>query len=167
MAMDRERMFRLIPEARAFEWVDDLTPVGWLANVGSLGQAIAYAELFWPEFVEYDGCILLARRLDPANFRQWIEATSGDRRAVEAVINHTHIVDLFVRYEVEPTREQVVHLGQVLREMWLAKLRAEFPGRAVVVSFPDEELLDLLDYEITMFQGPAETEPSTAPDPVT
>lgn len=149
-------MFRLIPEARKFEWVDDLTPTGWLAHVGSLGQAIAYAELFWPEFVEHEGCILLAFRLDAANLRQWLEATGGERRAAEAVINHTHILDLFVEHEVEPTREQVVHLGRVLRAMWSAKLRAQFPGRAVVVSFPDEELPDLLDYEITVFQGPAD-----------
>jgi hypothetical protein len=67
-----------------------------------------------------------------------------------------------VQHKVEPTREQVVHLGRVLREMWLAKLRAEFPGRAVVVSFPDEELPDLLDYEITVFQGRAEVEPAAA-----
>ncbi|HEY1189510.1 MAG TPA: hypothetical protein VGE74_17830 [Gemmata sp.] len=165
MTAERERLFRLIPEARAFEWVDDLTPVGWLAHVGSFGQAIAFAELFWPEFVEHEGCVLLARRFDPVSFRQWIEATGGDRRAVEAVLNHTHILDLFVHREPEPTREQVVHLGRVLRAMWGAKLRTEFPGRALVVSFSDEELPDLLDYEITVFQVPAETDSGAAPAP--
>ena len=80
---DRERRFRLIPEARAFEWVDDLSPVGWLANVGSLGQAIAYAELFWPSFVEHDGCILFAERFEQANFQSWVAATGDDKRAVK------------------------------------------------------------------------------------
>ena len=50
------------------------------ANVGSLGQAIADVELFWPSFVEHDGCILLAGRFDQANFQNWIAATGGDKK---------------------------------------------------------------------------------------
>jgi hypothetical protein len=42
-----------------------------------------------------------------------------------------------------------------MREVWSAKLRVKFPDRAVMVSFPDEDLPDLLDYEITVFQAPA------------
>ena len=151
---ERERMFRLIPEARAFEWVDDLSPVGWLANVGSLGHAIAYAELFWPSFVERDGCILLTGRFDQASLQRWMAAAGGDKRAVESVINHTHILDLFVKYEIEPTREQVVWLGRVLREMWQAKVDRAFPGRGVIVSFPEDAGDDLLGYKITVFQAP-------------
>lgn len=149
-------MFRLIPEAREFEWLDDLTPVGWLANVGSLGQAIAYAELFWPTFVEHEGCILLSERFNRDNFQSWLETTHGDRKAVEAVINHTHILDLFVRHETEPTREQVVSLGRNLKEMWQAKVDRDFPGRNVMVIFPEDAGEDLLGYEITIFQDTGE-----------
>lgn len=151
---NREQMFRLIPEARAFEWVDDLSPVDWLAYTGSLGQAIAYAELFWPSFVDHDGYILLAGRFDQANFQTWVAATGGDKRAVEGVINHTHILDLFVKHESEPTREQVVWLGRLLREMWQAKVDRDFPGRGVIVSFSEDAGDDLLGYEITVFQSP-------------
>jgi hypothetical protein len=151
---DRERMFRLIPEARAFQWVEDLTPCGWLANVGSLGQAIAYGELFWPSFVEHDGCILFASRFNRDNFQSWVAATGGDRRAIEGVINHTHILDLFVQHASHPTREQVVWLGRLLKEMWQAKVDRDFPGRGVVVSFPENAGDDLLGYEITVFQAP-------------
>ncbi len=151
---DRERLFGLIPEARPFDWIEDLSPLGWLYHAGSLGQAIAYAELFWPSFVEHDGCILLADRYEPANFQGWMESTKGDRRAVEAVLNHTHILDLFLGSETEPTRDQIVHLGATLKEMWTAKLNGEFPGRPIVVSFPSDELEDLLDYQITVFQAP-------------
>jgi hypothetical protein len=152
-ASDRERMFRLIPEARAFEWVEDLTPVGWLANVGSLGQAIAYAELFWPSFVEHDGCILLSGRFDQDNLKSWLAATGGDRQAVEGVINHTHILDLFVRHDSEPTPEQIIWLGRLLKEMRQAKVDRDFLGRRVVVSFPEDAGEDLFGYEITVFQA--------------
>ena len=131
-----------------------LTPLGWLANIGSLGQAIAYAELFWPTFVEHDGCILLSGRFDQDNFQRWLVATGGDRSAVEGVINHTHILDLFVQHNTEPTREQVVWLGRLLKEMWQAKLECDFPDRRIVVSFPEDAGDDLLGYEITVFQPP-------------
>lgn len=127
----------------------------WDVDLGrSLGQAIAYAELFWPSFVEYDGCILFAGRFDQANFQSWMAATGGDKRAVEGVVNHTHILDLFVKHEIKPTREQVVWLGRLLREMWQAKVDRDFPGRGVVVSFPEDAGDDLLNYEITVFQAP-------------
>ena len=36
MAIDRELMFRLIPEARAFEWVEDLSHAAGLPTSGAL-----------------------------------------------------------------------------------------------------------------------------------
>ena len=152
MESDRERLFELVPEAREFEWIDNLTAIGWLYHTGSLGNAIAYAELFWPLFIEHDGCILLSRRFDPDNYREWMTYTRGDRRAVEGVINHTHILDLFMNREPKPTREQVVHLGRVLRETWQAKVDRDFPGRGVEVIFYEAVGEDLLGYEVTVVQ---------------
>jgi hypothetical protein len=151
-AWDRDRLFRLVPEAREFDWVDDLTPVGWLWFAGIPGQAVAYAELFWPEFVEYEGCVLLAAP-DPANFREWMASTKGDRRAVEAVLNHQHVTDLFGERGAAMSREQVVHLGRRLRDMWAAKLAQDFPGRRFVVSFPEDGRESLQDYEVSFYQG--------------
>jgi hypothetical protein len=150
---DRGRLSRLIPEARAFDWVSDLTPLGWLYHAGSVGQAIAYADLFWPRFVEHDRCVLLADRLDSATFQRWMASTNGDRRAVEAVLNHTHVADLFRPDGIEPTREQVVHLGRVLRDMWAAKLARDFPGRRFVVTFPEDGCPALVDYEVSFRQA--------------
>ena len=146
-AWDRDRLFRLIPEAREFDWVGDLTPVGWLYHTGSVGQAIAYADLFWPRFVEHDGCVLLADRFDPPGFQRWMASTRGDRRAVEAVLNHTHLTDLFLPGGAEPTREQVVHLGRAVRDMWAAKLARDFPGRRFEVRFPEDGCEALVDYQ--------------------
>jgi len=151
-ASDPERLFRLIPEAREFDWVGDLTPLVWLSFVGSVGQAIAHADLFWPAFVEHDGCVLKADRLDPANFSAWMTSTSGNRRAVEAVINHTHVSDLFGERGAEATREQVVHLGRVLRDVWAAKLARDFPGRRFEVSFPEDGCEAVQDYEVSFYQ---------------
>jgi hypothetical protein len=151
-AWDNERLFRLIPEAREFAWVGALTPVDLLYHIGSIGQAIAYGDLFWPAFVEHDDCVLLRERFEPANFQTWMASTNGDRRRVEAVLNHMHITDLFGDRGERPTHEQVLYLGRLLRDMWAVKLSHDFPKRSFVVSFPEEERESLQDYEVSFYQ---------------
>jgi hypothetical protein len=119
--------------------------------VSSFEHAIAYGELFWPDFAEHDGCILFAG-FSEKSYQGFMEQTGGNRQAVEAVMNHRHIIDRFCRPELEPTQAQVVYLGRLLKEMWAAKLQRDFPTKRFVVSFPEEKLEDLLDYEVTFFQ---------------
>ncbi|QEL15597.1 hypothetical protein [Limnoglobus roseus] len=84
--------------------------------------------------------------------------TGGNRRAVEAVLNHLHVADLFgaegpgLAARPELTAEQAVYLGRLLREMWAAKLARDFPGRRFTVTFPDDEREDVTEYEVTFFQ---------------
>ncbi|WP_435016072.1 hypothetical protein TA3x_003632 [Tundrisphaera sp. TA3] len=148
---DRDRLLELVPEAEAVTWEPDHTALDWIQWAGTAGQAIAYSQLFWPDFVEHDGCLFLADGFDPDNYQHCMESSNGDRTRVESVINHRHILDIFD--QSPPSRAQIMHLGKVLQSMWGTKLRAEFPGRAVVVWFPeDEDLSDDLDYQITFFQ---------------
>ncbi len=123
----------------------------WLAVVGTYEHAVAYARLFWPEFAVHDDCVLFAG-FNENSLRGFMEQTGGNRKAVEAVMNHRHILDLFPNVAEDPSRELVVHLGRVLKDMWSSKLRRDFPSRNVTVSFPEEGNEDLLDYEITFFQ---------------
>jgi hypothetical protein len=82
-----------------------------------------------------------------------MQQTRGNRRAVESVINHRHIVDLFVNPKLQPTRDQLVYIGRALKDIWSAKLRRDFPTRDITVSFPEGEYSELTDYEITFFQN--------------
>jgi hypothetical protein len=118
----------------------------WIGCVGSYEHAIGYGELFWPDFVEHDGCILLTG-FSEESYLGFMQKTGGNRQATEAVMNHRHILDLFCGSERRPTREQVVYLGRLLKEMWAAKLQRDFPGKRFVVSFQEKPTEDLLDYE--------------------
>jgi hypothetical protein len=70
------------------------------------------------------------------------------------------------------TREQVLYLGRLLKLIWQAKLVLEFPGRDIMVSFPEDlpEGLsdDLLQYQITFYQNrPSKAvQPSVGSDPI-
>jgi len=70
----------------------------------------------------------------------------------EVTMNHQHILDLFPNTEESPTEEQVVYLGRVLKEVWQLKLDRDFPDRKMIVSFPEDQVDDIIEYEITFWQ---------------
>lgn len=139
----------LVPETRDWNAGSGINVADWIGCVGSVEHAIGYGELFWPDFIELDGCVFFAG-VNEESYRGFMTQTGGDRRAVQAVLNHRHVLDLFAG--ADPTREQVVYLGRLLREIWSAKLAHDFPDRRFVVSFPEEGCEGLLDYEVTFFQ---------------
>jgi hypothetical protein len=141
----------LVPETRRWNGGKGIDLQSWIGCVGSFEHAIAYAELFWPEFTLFDDCVLLAE-FNEDSYRGFLKQAGGNKRAVETVMNHLHILDLFCGPNLAPSREQVIYLGRLLKEMWGAKLQHDFPDRFFVVSFPEEPSDDLLSYEVTFFQ---------------
>lgn len=141
----------LIPELQ--QWNDDrgINMDGYLSCMGNYELAVVCANFFWPTFVEHDGCVF---RGDPnvETYDQWKTETKGDKTAIESVMNHVHILDMFPNVEQAPTRQQIVYLGRKLQELWTAKLRTDFPSMNVVVDFYDDCGDDLLEYQITFFQ---------------
>ena len=111
---------------------------------------VEYKKLLWPEFVEHDGCVLLA--FDESIYQQWLQQLNGDKRHVESMMNHRHIVDVLPASVDKPTQGLVVQLGLLLKELWEAKLKRDFPTRHFCVSFPLDESTVLTDYEITLYQ---------------
>ena len=140
----------LFPELR--EWNDGggITVSDWLNTFGSIQQAIAYSTLLWPEFVEYEGCLLWSEA-DPSNFDDWMASLGGNKTHVEQVINHRHITDLFLNAKDEPTPEQVEYLGKLLQKIWALKLQSDFPLSGIQVEFywHDREATD--DAQITVY----------------
>jgi hypothetical protein len=150
----------LVPETLTWDNGRPIDPGTWIGFMGRYDHLIAYAELLWPDFVEHDGCILRAG-FGEENYRGFLEANAGDKRAVETVINHVHIIDLIHgAYESGPTDEQSLYLGRLLKEMWQAKLAQEFPARRFVVTF-DEEGDSVYDFVVTFHQEPGSHPDST------
>jgi hypothetical protein len=144
---------RLIPELKDWNGGAGIDIDQWISCEGDHKHLIGYARILWPDFVEHDGCIFLGNEIDQDNYRSFLTQRKGDKTAVEAVMNHQHIVDLFSRSHHEtPTREVVLYVGRLIKEIWRTKLNHDFPGRKMIVSFPEDEIENLLDYEITFFQ---------------
>ena len=153
--MNQDDLKQLVPQIR--DWERDsnseMTVHDWLSCVGSYDHAIGYIQLFWPDLIEHDGCIFVGSKPEEENYRSWLVSTKGNRKSVEAMINHVHIEDLFQVGQLEPTESQVRYIGTKLREMWLAKARKQYPERNIVVEFYHGSEEDLRAYEVTLFQA--------------
>jgi hypothetical protein len=109
-----------------------------------VGIACELLQVFWPDFVEVNGCVFAAF--------QWGGSYSGwdqPKSETESFINHTHIFDEFLNKatfqqpeniskeldEVEeiydeshPDFNSACELGKTMAHMWAIKLKADFPN---------------------------------------
>jgi hypothetical protein len=124
----------------------------WIGCEGRFSLAIGYATVFWPEFEENEGYIL--HKGVPVEVIHGFEERKGiSRHSVEATINHLHLVDLHYLGCPDASPDKLLALGGVLKEIYEAKLKWQFPDRPCTVSFfVPEDPNALEDYEITFWQ---------------
>lgn len=106
---------------------------------GNFEIAAAFCNLFHPELVEVEGCILLAEQARRYNFVEWKQKLEGDRKRIEATINHVHVYDLFLNSNREGINSQTYeHIGQTLLKCWSCALREAFPDRHFKFDYASE-----------------------------
>ena len=74
-------------------------------------------------------------------------------KSVEAVLNHLHIEDIQHLGCEDISADKLLALGNVLKEIYQAKLSWQFPDRPCIVEFyvPDDKD-NFIDYQITFWQ---------------
>ncbi|RED13238.1 hypothetical protein [Pontivivens insulae] len=130
-----------------------VTPEAYSEMMGNYWLAVGYADLFWPDFQLVDG-LILRPGLDAGSIDAW-RAQLTEPAAIEQMLNHIHISDIHMNAlsEGEVTVESCIYLGEVLAEMYAAKLALQFPDRPCEVEFyrPDD-FDDIIGYQITFWQ---------------
>ena len=142
----------LIPEMKDWNNGKGIDIDSWIQCMANHKILVGCARILWPSFVEHDGCILMGDSVDESNYQAFLKSANGNKRTVEATMNHQHLLHLFA--SERPTRELVLYVGRLMKQIWQVKLAHDFPGRKITVFFPQEDDLELLDYEITFFQEP-------------
>jgi hypothetical protein len=130
---------------------------GWIACEGRFALAVGYATVFWPDFAERDGYIVGAE-CPIETIRGFEDGGKASRQSVEATVNHLHLADIQYRGCPDCTPDKLLALGRVLKEIYEAKLRWQFPDKPCVVDLyvPDDRN-DLDAYQITFWQKAHET----------
>ena len=126
---------------------------GWISCEGSYQLAVGYTTVFWPKFKLLDGYIV-PERTSQESIEGFEKTTPLDRRAVEWVLNHLHLVDIhYSDVSTGATQERFVWLGNTLCEIYSAKLTWQFPDRPCEVEFLIPEDPDnLTAYQVTFWQ---------------
>lgn len=127
-----------LPQVR--EWAGgtaDFNPAAFVMHTVSVAEAAVLSTLLWPDFVEYDGCVLLAFKFDEAGVGNWLDHLKGDRRAVEAVVNHVHLWDVLAPKTPEEYAALSALAGRIV-PMSRAAARAAFPEREFDITDPDD-----------------------------
>lgn len=142
----------MIPDLK--EW-DDGKGVDWYVWLGSIADfkhAIAYSQVFWPSFIEYKNCIFLKHNFTVASYNKWVKLLKNDLTAVEKLINHEHILDVFNNPNLPVSEKQLEFMGELLVEMWSCKLKKDFSDRRFLFQFKRGDSNNLMGYEITFWQ---------------
>ncbi len=111
----------------------------WVYNNfrGSMELAYSYASLFWPDFVENDGALILAEHFSDENFAHWKLHLNGDLTRIESIMNLVKIDTLFMNHSPDHELENAVWdtvLASSSSQRRTASHQTRFPGQDIVVS---------------------------------
>jgi hypothetical protein len=124
----------------------------WTGIEGRFALAVGYGSIFWPEFVEFDGYIL-PKRFSEAALRAYESREGTTRKSVECVMNHLHIADIQYYGCPDISKDKILLLGNLFKEIYEAKLKWQFPDRPCEIEFyipTDED--DLIEYQVSFWQ---------------
>ena len=149
---------KLIPDLPTWNNGAGISVEGWIMCVGTFELAVGYSRLFWPEFVECEGCVFFGE-FSVDSYHAFSEQCKGNRRRIETVMNHRHLFYYFSHAGGSATETQIIYLGRVLKDIWQIKLARDFPGRKFVVNFSEGPHEGLIEYEVSFWQGSAAEAP--------
>ena len=133
-------------------WID---VENWLYNKGDYDLFIASGAVYWPDFIEYRGCILRDSITNNhvLNYERLTSSGPVERGYVEERLNRLEISDIILTTEEDTiSKKQALHIGRTLAQMWKAKLAIDFPDIEFCVSLVEHAEDDISDLEITFCQ---------------
>jgi hypothetical protein len=126
---------KLVPEITKWNNGQGVNISSWIEMMGDYAHAVGYSVIFWPSFIEKDGCVF---RANVTNIEQWSKAYNGDRQAIESTANHFHLCDLHCNDTEGNTPERLQYLASVLKEIYTCKLKLDFPQKSFRVDVYNE-----------------------------
>jgi hypothetical protein len=124
----------------------------WVACSGSFSLAVGYASVFWPEFTLFEGYIL-REGFSETSLRGFEQQQGINHKSVEWHMNHLHLADIQYYGCKDASKDKLLLLGKVLKEIYEAKLLWKWPDRpcSVELYIPDDED-DLMEYQLSFWQ---------------
>ena len=124
----------------------------WAECEGNYKLAVGYAALLWPRF-EAVGKYILFEGVSKENIEGFENQEGSTPKGVEWVLNHWHLADLHNHDDDNLSADKLLFVGNIVKEMWEAKLRTQFPDRPCTVEFyVPEDPEELWEYQVSFWQ---------------
>ena len=147
-----EKLEDLVEETKEWNHGKGVDISAWISAEGNYNLALGYTSFFWPKFVEFEDYILY-EGVKEENVRAFEAMTGSSKKAVESVLNHIHLSDLHNDKDDKISEAKIIYLGEVLKEIYEAKLAWQFPSKPCVVKFYKPQSPETIeDYQITFWQ---------------
>ena len=93
-------------------------------------------DFLWPEFININGCIVLAQQLEKSHVCQ---ENFEDATAYEAFVNHVHLNDTELGEELNPL--ELLNIAMKITEIWQQKLARDFSDDKflIILGFDEDE----------------------------
>jgi hypothetical protein len=129
---------RIFPRTREWsERVGEWDVRQYVINNMDVSDAVVMSSLFWPGFIERSGGVFIDFLFDETSYAQWLGQLGGNVRAVEKVLNHLHLWDVF-----GPKSDQeyaaVSELARKIASMWRVAVHDTFHTRKFSVEISDD-----------------------------
>lgn len=107
-----------------------------------INAAIAFSKLYFPDFLEKKGCVLLSFRYNENIFNDWYEEFSGNISNIEKMCNLYELKDFFDinkdEYILNNLSEMLETFGNILKTSWELNLSKLYPNSAFKVDVFEE-----------------------------
>ena len=131
-----------------YKEIEILNPNNWditsyLNLKYDINAAIAFSKLYFPDFVEKDGCIILAFRYNEKIFKDWFDKFDGDIKAIESMCNSYDVMDYFhnnrpVDLSIDYYNQIIDEFAKILKRSWEINCQLLFPDKKIIVDVYDE-----------------------------
>lgn len=127
--------FDLAKVSNIRRWMDhfdgEISLVSYASENVEIHQAVTISMMLWPTFCKIDGCFIWQRSNEEeklvSNVGTWMEQRNGDRSAVESIVNHLHLWDVFDSQGEDGAEEAIEWMASIFEKSWTCALKDQYP----------------------------------------
>ena len=139
----------LLRDYTDFEKVNDNWNILSYLNYNyDINAALSFSKLFFPDFIEENGCIVLSFLYNKENFNEWFDEFNGNKSEIEKMCNLYELKDFF-HIKDERNEEVLREFGKVIQKSWEINLSILFPQKKFCIKvFEEYNSLFLTLYQV-------------------
>ncbi|WP_426132566.1 hypothetical protein [Pseudomonas sp. PWP3-1b2] len=117
------------------QWADqsELDEFSYISDVVHPEDALMFCKVLFPDFVVHESGVFLESSFTVEAFVSWMEPCNNDVVAVEKVLNHLHLYDVFAGCGSRVEDAVYEQLCRIVAQSWRMLLLSKFPEKKFCV----------------------------------